>query len=64
MDSWLPQARDAVAAEAGIDSGTLELTSAGAHTLLDLARLASHESGERTNAPLLSYLVGLARAPP
>ena len=27
----------------------------------ELARLAAHESGERINAPLLCYLVGLAR---
>jgi hypothetical protein len=30
--------------------------------LLDLARIAAHDSGRRTNAPLLCYLVGLARA--
>jgi hypothetical protein len=29
---------------------------------LDLARIAAHTSGERTNAPLLSYLAGLAVA--
>jgi hypothetical protein len=29
--------------------------------LLELARIAAHESGERINAPLLCYLVGLAR---
>lgn len=29
-------------------------------TLLDLARIAAHESGERTNAPLLCYLLGRA----
>lgn len=28
--------------------------------LLDLARIASHTSGERTNAPLLCYALGLA----
>ena len=61
MDSWLTQARDAVADEAGIDPASLELTSADAHTLLDLARIATHESGERTNAPLLCYLVGRAQ---
>jgi hypothetical protein len=27
---------------------------------LELARIAAHESGARTNAPLLSYLAGLA----
>jgi hypothetical protein len=39
----------------------LELSDDDASTLLDLARIAAHESGERTNAPLLCYLVGLAR---
>jgi hypothetical protein len=29
-------------------------------TLLDLARIAAHESGERTNAPLLCYFLGRA----
>jgi pyruvate/2-oxoglutarate dehydrogenase complex dihydrolipoamide dehydrogenase (E3) component len=31
-------------------------------TLLELARVAAHDSGDRTNAPLLCYLAGLARA--
>jgi hypothetical protein len=61
MDSWLTQARDAVAAEAGIDPATLELSGADAGTLLDLARIAAHDSGDRTNAPLLCYLVGRAQ---
>jgi hypothetical protein len=30
--------------------------------LLELARIAAHESGERINAPLLCYLVGLVHA--
>ncbi len=62
MDSWLTRARDAVAAEAGVDPATLELSAADADTLLDLARIAAHVSGERTNAPLLCYLVGRAQA--
>jgi hypothetical protein len=61
MDTWLTQAREALAAEAGTDPATLELTDAEVDTLLDLARIAAHESGERTNAPLLCYLVGRAR---
>jgi hypothetical protein len=31
-------------------------------TLLDLARIAAHDSGARTNAPLLCYLVGRAQS--
>jgi uncharacterized protein DUF6457 len=61
MDSWLTQARDAIAREGGIDAAELELDPADADTLADLARIAAHESGERTNAPLLCYLVGRAQ---
>ena len=61
MDAWLSDARDAVAAAAGVPPEELELSDDEAATLLDLARVAAHESGERTNAPLLCYLVGRAR---
>ena len=47
--------------EIGIrDVGDLSLSPADVELLLELARAAAHESGERTNAPLVSYLVGLA----
>jgi Domain of unknown function (DUF6457) len=61
VDPWLTRARDALVAEAGITPEQLELTSTEAQTLLDLARIAAHKSGERTNAPLLCYLVGRAQ---
>jgi hypothetical protein len=38
----------------------LEFDHDGEATILDLARIAAHESGERTNAPLLCYLIGRA----
>ena len=53
MDPWLQAARDKVAPE-------LELSAADVRTLLDLARVAAHDSGERTNAPLLCYVLGVA----
>jgi hypothetical protein len=62
MDSWLRDARDALAQAAGLPPEQLDLDEAHTRTLLDLARIAAHESGERTNAPLLCYLVGLARS--
>jgi hypothetical protein len=62
MDKWLTDARDAVADAAGIDRGSLELSAADEATILDLARIAAHSSGERTNAPLLCFLVGRATA--
>ena len=61
MDAWLSGARDALAQEAGLEASELDLSDAEAHALLGLARLAAHESGDRRNAPLLCYLVGLAR---
>jgi hypothetical protein len=60
MDAWLTQARDLVADAAGKERDALELDDGSAATLLDLARIAAHESGERTNAPLLCYLIGRA----
>jgi hypothetical protein len=61
MDAWLKEARNAVAGAAGVPPEQLELSDEEAATLLDLARIAAHESGERTNAPLLCYLVGRAQ---
>jgi hypothetical protein len=62
MNSWLAQQADLIAAAAGVDRASLELPEGDAETLLDLARIAAHESGDRRNAPLLCYLAGLARA--
>jgi hypothetical protein len=60
MDAWLTQVRDAVAEATGIPASELDMDDDTARELLNLARLAAHESGERTNAPLLTYLVGVA----
>jgi hypothetical protein len=59
MDDWLRQARDNLASAAGDDPSAYELSQNDVDELLELARLAAHESGERINAPLLCYLVGL-----
>ena len=61
MDAWLTRARDAVAAAGAGPSDRLELSDDDAAVLLDLARIAAHASGDRTNAPLLCYLVGRAQ---
>jgi len=50
MDDWLSDAAAAI--------GAGDISEEDAETLLDLARIAAHDSGERTNAPLLCYLVG------
>ena len=59
MDDWLRSARDRLAAGSGEDAASLDFSQAEIDDLLELARIAAHESGERTNAPLLCYLVGL-----
>jgi Domain of unknown function (DUF6457) len=61
VDAWLTEARDAVARASGTSAEELELTEEDVRVLLELARLAAHESGERTNAPLLCYLIGRAQ---
>src|SRR5438067_900015 len=61
MDAWLADACDALAGAAGVPRKRLELADDDVAVLLDLARIAAHESGERTNAPLLCYLVGRAQ---
>ena len=62
MDDWLSKRADALSAASGIERTRLDLQDADVTTLLDLARIAAHESGERTNAPLLCYLVGRAQS--
>lgn len=51
MDAWLRETMDALGAD-------VELSDADADALLKLAKIAAHTSGERSNAPLLCYLVG------
>jgi uncharacterized protein DUF6457 len=62
VNEWLAARTDELAASGGVERGHLELTDEEVDALLDLARIAAHESGDRRNAPLLCYLVGAARA--
>jgi hypothetical protein len=61
VDEWLREARDRLAGASGESTEIFELSQAEIDDLLELARVAAHDSGERINAPLLCYLVGLAR---
>jgi Domain of unknown function (DUF6457) len=61
VDEWLREARDRLAEASGESPDSFELSQAEIDDLLELARVAAHDSGERINAPLLCYLVGLAR---
>ena len=60
MDEWMARVRDALAEAASIPASQLDLNRDQVVTLLDLAATAAHESGQRTNAPLLCYLLGKA----
>ena len=60
--TWISELTDRIAAASGIDAGALTLTPADSDTLLRLAGVAAHESGERTNAPLLCHVLGRAVA--
>ena len=62
MDAWLANAADELARRANIPRERLDLDDETVQLLLDIARIAAHESGERTNAPLVCYLVGVCRA--
>jgi hypothetical protein len=62
VNEWLVTRADALAEGTGIDPAALELSPGEIETLLDLAAHAAHESGARTNALLLCYLLGRARA--
>jgi Domain of unknown function (DUF6457) len=60
VDEWLEQARDRIATATDEDPASLALDQEQIDAILELARIAAHESGERTNAPLVCYLAGLA----
>jgi len=62
VNEWLSTCADALAKRSGVDRAALELTDQEIESLLELAGHAAHARGARTNAPLLCYLVGLARA--
>jgi len=60
VHEWLEAASGRIAEETEARAGELALDQGQIDDLLELARVAAHESGERTNAPLVCYLVGLA----
>jgi hypothetical protein len=52
VNEWLTKRAAAI--------GVGELSEEDQRMLLDLARIAAHTSGDRTSAPLLCYLLGVA----
>lgn len=57
MDEWLKR----IAGELGLDT---ELSGEEADALLKIARIAAHNSDDRRNAPLLTFLIGRAKGSP
>ncbi len=60
--TWLDQVTTSLAQETGVDASALELSPDTVRALLDIARVASHSSGERIYAPLLCYVLGMLSA--
>ena len=59
---WITETTLRLAAATGLDAGdAARRRDRSAETLLDLAGFAAHDSGERTNAPLLCFVLGRAR---
>jgi hypothetical protein len=61
MYEWTSAAVDRLVAAIGGDAAAYSLEESEIEALLDLARVAAHQSGAKANAPLICYLVGLAR---
>lgn len=60
MYEWLEAAALRLSDEVADDPALYGLTDDEMNQILDLAGVAAHEGGHKSNAPLLSYLVGLA----
>lgn len=59
---WLHDTTLSLAADAGLDADDLVPDAATRGALLKIARTAAHGSGDRTNAPLLCYVLGVMAA--
>lgn len=57
---WLDDMAAALAEAARLREEELDLPDDVRDEILDLARIASHDSGDRINAPLLCYALGIA----
>jgi hypothetical protein len=60
--TWISDISGRIAQTTGIEPAAFALTDGGIDTLLRLAGVAAHKSGERTNAPLLCHVLGRAVA--
>jgi len=60
MREWLQDAETRIAVRVGDEPGQYALGEEEIELLLALAGTAAHASGDRTNAPLATFLAGLA----
>ena len=59
---WITEMTLRLASATGLDAADLLLDADEKVALLDLAGVAAHSSGDRTNAPLLCHVLGRAIA--
>jgi hypothetical protein len=59
---WITELTLQLARATNVDPTDLMLDAIARETLLELAGIAAHASGDRTNAPLLCHVLGLAVA--
>jgi hypothetical protein len=57
---WITEMTLRLASATNLDAADLLLDADAKETLLDLAGVAAHSSGDRTNAPLLCHVLGRA----
>ena len=57
--TWLDQITTSLSRETGVDPDAITLSPDTTRAILDVARTASHTSGERIYAPLLCYVLGV-----
>jgi hypothetical protein len=59
---WITEMTSCLASVTDLDEADLLLDADARQILLDLAGVAAHASGDRTNAPLLCHVLGRAIA--
>ena len=58
MDEWIDVFATALGERLGQAGGQLRIADDDVRTLLDLAGAVAHQTGDRTNAPLSTFLAG------
>jgi hypothetical protein len=57
--TWLDQMTTSLSERTGVEPDALTLAPETQRAILDVARVASHTSGDRIFAPLLCYVLGV-----